>query len=237
LAEVYWDREWALQEQGFDATYDKRLYDRLHGGDALGVRGHLSGALDFQSRSARFLENHDEDRAAAVFPPGKHEAAALVTYLTPGLRFFHDGQFQGRRLRTSIHLARRAAEAPDAAVAAFYQRLLVCLKRPEVRGGRWRLLSCRQAWDGNPTWDRFIAFAWDDDAGRRLLICVNYGPTQGQCYVELPADEWRGAKWTLRDLMGDANYQRDGDDLAAHGLYLDMPAWKGQVFEAMRGKA
>jgi hypothetical protein len=35
--------------------------------------------------------------------------------------------------------------------------------------------------------------------------------------------------------MGDANYQRDGDDLGAHGLYLDMSAWKGQVFEATRG--
>jgi glycosidase len=235
LAEVYWDREWALQEQGFDATYDKRLYDRLHGGDASGVRGHLSGALDFQRRCARFMENHDEDRAAAVFPPGQYEAAALVTFLTPGLRFFHDGQFEGRRLRTSIHLTRRAAEAPDAVVAAFYERLLACLQRPEVRGGRWRLLTCRQAWDGNSTWDRFIAFAWDDDAGRRSLICVNYGPTQGQCYVELPADEWHGGKWSLRDLMGDANYQRDGDDLAAHGLYLDVPGWKGQVFEAMRG--
>ena len=29
MAEVYWDLEWALQHQGFDFTYDKRLYDRL----------------------------------------------------------------------------------------------------------------------------------------------------------------------------------------------------------------
>ena len=29
LAEVYWDLEWELQQQGFDYTYDKRLYDRL----------------------------------------------------------------------------------------------------------------------------------------------------------------------------------------------------------------
>ena len=235
LAEVYWDLEWTLQEQGFNYTYDKRLYDRLHGGDAPGVRGHLNAGLDFQRRCARFMENHDEDRAAAVFPPGQYEAAALVTFLTPGLRFFHDGQFEGRRLRTSIHLARRATEAADARIAAFYERLLACVKRPETRNGRWRLLSCRPAWEGNPTWDRFIAFRWDDEAGRRLLICINFGPTQGQCYVNLPADEWRDGKWLLRDLMGDANYQRDGDDLAAHGLYLDIPEWKGHVFEATRG--
>lgn len=29
MAEVYWDLEWTLQQQGFDYTYDKRLYDRL----------------------------------------------------------------------------------------------------------------------------------------------------------------------------------------------------------------
>ena len=32
VAEVYWDLEWALQEEGFDFTYDKRLYDRLRAG-------------------------------------------------------------------------------------------------------------------------------------------------------------------------------------------------------------
>ncbi len=33
MAEVYWDLEWELQQQGFDYTYDKRLYDRLVEGD------------------------------------------------------------------------------------------------------------------------------------------------------------------------------------------------------------
>ena len=34
MAEAYWDLEWALQQQGFDYCYDKRLYDRLVTGDA-----------------------------------------------------------------------------------------------------------------------------------------------------------------------------------------------------------
>ena len=41
LAEVYWDLEWTLQQQGFDYTYDKRLYDRLVHGQARPVREHL----------------------------------------------------------------------------------------------------------------------------------------------------------------------------------------------------
>jgi glycosidase len=65
MAEVYWDLEWTLQQQGFDHTYDKRLYDRLRALQARPVRAHLQAGLDYQDRMARFLENHDEPRAAS----------------------------------------------------------------------------------------------------------------------------------------------------------------------------
>ena len=35
-----------------------------------------------------------------------HEAAAVITFLSPGLRFFHQGQFEGRKTRISPHLVR-----------------------------------------------------------------------------------------------------------------------------------
>ena len=34
MAEIYWNLEWTLQQQGFDYTYDKRLHDRLREGEA-----------------------------------------------------------------------------------------------------------------------------------------------------------------------------------------------------------
>lgn len=39
IAEVYWDKEWELQQQGFDYTYDKRLYDRLKNHEISLVKG------------------------------------------------------------------------------------------------------------------------------------------------------------------------------------------------------
>ena len=75
MAEVYWDLEWTLQQQGFDYAYDKRLYDRLREQHARPVREHFHAGLDYQNKLARFLENHDEPRAAATFsagsPPGR----------------------------------------------------------------------------------------------------------------------------------------------------------------------
>src|SRR5262249_42653193 len=186
MAEVYWDLEWTLQQQGFDYAYDKRLYDRLRDRHARPVREHFHAGLDYQDKLARFLENHDEPRAAATFPPGVHEAAAVITFLSPGLRFFHQGQFQGRKKRISPHLVRAPEEPTDAGLGKFYDRLLGVLRQPAVLQGRWQQLECVPAWEGNGTWDCFLACAWEGTDGQRLLVAVNYAPNQSQCYVRLP---------------------------------------------------
>jgi glycosidase len=230
MAEVYWDLEWTLQQLGFDYTYDKRLYDRLCHESAESVRSHLCADPVFQAKSVRFLENHDEPRAAAAFPPVKHQAAAAITFFVPGLRFFYEGQFEGRRLRNVIQLGRRAVESPDSELQAFYGKLLEALKRPEVRDGQWRLLECRQAWAENPTSANFVAFAWTSGT-RRLLVVVNLGSTQGQCSVQLPFDDLAGRHWLFDGMLKPEQFVRDGDDLSTHGLYVDLPAWGFHVFD------
>jgi hypothetical protein len=231
MAEVYWDLEWTMLQQGFDYAYDKRLYDRLREGHARPVREHLLAGLDFQNKLARFLENHDEPRAAAAFAPGQHEAAAVITFLSPGLRFFHQGQFEGRRKRISPHLVRAPLEPPDAALHEFYGSLLAVIRQPIVRDGQWRLLECVAAWDGNPTLDCFISWSWQAQDGQRRVMAVNYAENQSQCYVRLPFPELSGHKVRLKDLTGPATYDRDGSELVSRGLYLDLPAWGFHVFE------
>ncbi|HUJ78677.1 MAG TPA: alpha-amylase [Nitrospiria bacterium] len=231
MAEVYWDLEWTLQQQGFDFTYDKRLYDRLREGHAGPVRDHLRAALNYQNKMARFLENHDEPRAAATFPPEMHHAAAVITFLTPGLRFFHQGQFEGRRRRISPHLVRAPQEPIDAALHSFYDRFLTVLRQPVVREGAWKLLDCVPAWEGNGTWEDFLAWSWQARDGQRRLIAVNYAGHQSQCYVRIPLPDLAGRTMCLKDLMSPADYDRDGGDLALRGLYLDLPPWGYHVFE------
>ncbi|BBL67330.1 alpha-amylase family glycosyl hydrolase [Methanoculleus chikugoensis] len=230
MAEVYWDLEWTLQEQGFDYTYDKRLYDRLRNGTARPVRDHLRADSEYQDKSARFLENHDEDRAAAVFPPEQHRAAAVLAFLAPGLRFFHEGQFSGRQKKTPVHLCREPEEPADPAIEEFYRQLVACLRLPPFRGGEWRLLDCNPAWEGNPSHDGYIAFARERE-GERYIVAVNYAPDRGQCYVPLPWADLAGKAVRLRDLIGQAACERDGEGLLSPGLYLDIPGWGRHVFE------
>jgi hypothetical protein len=230
MAEVYWDLEWTLQQQGFDYTYDKRLYDRLREGHARPIREHFLAGLDYQDRLARFLENHDEPRAAATFSPLSHRAAAALTFLSPGLRFFHMGQLEGARKRISPHLVRGPREPVDEELAAFYERLLELLRHDVVRNGTWRLLDCVPAWDGNGSQDAFVAFAWQGSAGERLLVVVNQAPHRSQCFVRLPFADLGGRRWRLADRLAEAVYERDGDDLRDRGLYVDAGPWDASAF-------
>lgn len=230
MAEVYWDMEWTLQQQGFDYAYDKRLYDRLCDLQAKPVREHLHAEPDYQNKLARFLENHDEPRAAATFSWEVHQAAAVLTFLSPGLRFFHQGQFEGRRKRISPHLVRGPVEPVDENLRQFYDRLLEVLRHPTVRDGGWQLLESAPGWDGNWTNDCFVVFGWRGSVGGHMVVAVNYAPNQSQCHVRLPFGDLGGRKWQLRDQLSPACYEWNGNDLQEKGLFLDLAPWQACVF-------
>ncbi len=91
MAEVYWEMEWTLQQQGFDYAYDKRLYDRLVEGHAKAVREHFYAGLDYQDKLARFLENHDEPRAAANFRITNAKGSCHYNFLVTRIAIFSPG--------------------------------------------------------------------------------------------------------------------------------------------------
>jgi hypothetical protein len=127
-------------------------------------------------------------------------------------------------------LCRRPDEPVDAELAKLYEWLLAVLRQGLVRNGGWQLLDCLPAWEGNWTWDDFVAFAWQGPEEDRLIAAVNYAPNQSQCFVRLPFLDLGGQLWRLRDLLGETIYEREGNDLQGRGLYLDVPPWKASVF-------
>jgi Alpha amylase, catalytic domain len=231
MAEVYWDLEWQLQQIGFDYTYDKRLYDRLREQNTRSVREHFFADHEFQVRSARFLENHDEPRAAAVFELPVHKAAALITFFCPGLRFFHQGQFEGKKKRISPHLVRGPREFPEAELQLFYSELLQALKSPLYQTGQWKLMECNPAWNGNESWNSFIAFLWHEYEKPVSLVVVNYAPHDSQCYIRIPLGAFENQQVRFSDRMSNAVYDRNGNDIINGGIYLDMRPWSYHIFD------
>lgn len=223
IAEGYWGLEHRLQQVGFDYTYDKVLIDRLRSGRGEDVAGHLHADIDFQRRSVRFLENHDEPRAAAVLAGPRQQAAAVVAATAPGMLLLHDGQLDGARLRAPVELGRRPDEPVDPAIRAFYDRLLAAINAPAFRRGTPVRLEPRATWQGDPTHAAFVAWLWVGPRRSLRLAVVNLGSTTGRCFLPLGMPDFAGRSIVLEDLLGDARYVRDGDDLLARGLFLEMP--------------
>jgi MtN3 and saliva related transmembrane protein len=84
------------------------------------VRLHLLADRSYQDKMVRFIENHDEPRAAATFSPGKRRAAAVAILTLPGARLLHEGQFEGAKARLPVFLGRRPSEPHDQDLVAFY---------------------------------------------------------------------------------------------------------------------
>lgn len=215
MAEVYWGLEWQLQQLGFDYTYDKELYDRIVHKDAASVRGHLTASADYQHKSVRFLENHDEPRAAVVFDRDKHKAAAILTYLVQGMRFFHDGQLQGFRHQPSNHLRRRCTETPNQDLAAFYDKLLDLLDDP-IYQGKWTVLDVEPTSEQNT----LICFAWQDGQGSLTVVAVNFAPQAASGKAMLPAGSIR-ADFTIQSSSDEAS---NIAPLEA-SLVFELPPW------------
>ncbi|MBI4180245.1 alpha-amylase [bacterium] len=228
LAEVYWDLESDLQKLGFDFTYDKRLGDRLRDGHAAPIRAHLEAGPEFHARSAHFLENHDEPRAAAVFLGDRFRAAAVITYALPGIRFFYEGQLEGRQAKIPVQLRRRPHETPDPDVSEFYEKLIAALPTGAAWEQSWQMLESLQAWEENFSHERMFCFWWENGKDRRLAV-ANYAGDPSQCRVRLPLPEGP-TTIRFRDLLSDRTYDRDAGDVRSNGLYLDLGGYDVHLF-------
>jgi hypothetical protein len=104
------------------------------------------------------------------------------------------------------------------------------MRQRVVHNGRWELLECAPAWDGNWTNDCFVAFGWQGVEGERLLVVVNYAPNQSQCRLRLPFPSLGGKSWVLQDQISSDSYERDGNELQTQGLFVDQRPWQASVF-------
>ncbi|MGC8491290.1 MAG: alpha-amylase [Syntrophobacteraceae bacterium] len=223
IAEAYWDMEWELQQQGFDFCYDKRLYDRFVSGTAETIRQHLLADLGYQGKLIRFLENHDEPRAAAVLSPRKERAAAVVIATLPGAKLFHEGQFEGRRVRIPVALSRRPPEELDSELQLFFYQLLTNIDSSCFHDGEWTLCDLA-GWPDNWSWNNILA--WGLRKGEeRYLVAVNFSEFRSQALVQVPWNDIGEARWRLVEVLTGEEYLRDGAEMLNPGLFVDLEAW------------
>jgi len=229
LAEVYSPYEPALQSNGFDYTYDKTLHDKLGSGDLNAVRGWITGnSAYFASHSAHFIDNHDEPRGASYFGSWwRSDAAALLTYTLPGMRFFYMGDFEGYVNKLDVHLRREASEPTVAQAYSFYQTFLSIINAPVFKLGQWQYMNVQ----GNNT--PLIAFHWSYNNDRRLCVINFSNQQQGWGTIVLPDAQPVNGNDTIpiTDLLSGTVYERSASELRTTGLNVGVNSWYGQIFQ------
>jgi hypothetical protein len=238
LAEVYWGLEGELLGQGFDYTYDKSGYDRLLNLAAADFRDGLLGEGDRSDRMARFLENHDEKRVAAAFPLAAFKAAAVIHATAPGLRLFHHGQLEGRRIKTPVQLGREPQEPDNPEIAGFYRKLLGLTRQPLFKQGRGYVLPVLPPYPGDLAHQPLVAFAYGL-GNLRGVIAVNLSGQVASGFLKFPEEFWQGwSRTVLQDEMVKPAqmYHRSRENLETQGLYVLLPPFGHHFFTAADGE-
>ena len=153
-------------------------------------------------------------------------AAAVAVATLPGATLWHEGQFEGRRVRPPVFLSRRPDEAPDVELAGWYRGLLAAVDSHQVRAGAWRLLEA-SGWPDNQSCANLAAWSWAGDGGAdRHLVVVNLSGQPAQAHIPLDWPDLPGRSWQLADILGPSVFQRDGGELASPGLFVDLGPWQ-----------
>jgi len=231
LAEVYWGLERRLQQMGFDFTYDKPLYDQLRFFTTAGdVRSHLMADDVYQLHSARFIENHDEPRAVIAFGRERSLAAAAVLATVPGLRLFHDGQLEGRRIHLPIQLVREPKEVTDPQILRFYERLLAICNAPAFHEGEWSLMEASQAREGDESHRNLLAWLWRYAVQFKIVV-VNYSPNPAHGWLKLVLPLESRDRVIFRDELTGKTYNPAPNEMTNRGLYVDLNPYQAHLLD------
>lgn len=225
LGEVYWDLGWKLQQLGFDYTYDKRLYDRLEQGNIELIRGHLNADILYQSKSLRFIENHDERRAIKVFGRERSIAAAIIMGTIPGLSLYYQGQLEGEKFKTPVQLRRKQKELPDIKIQRTYERLLEFTNLNVIQNGQWSLSKTSTI--------NLLAWQWfTSDSDELAVVVVNYSVkhSQGRIFLELTNVFKNSEKLLLVDLLNGRTDTNEIKLLIHQGIYVDLQPFQSHLF-------
>jgi glycosidase len=227
IAESYWDTEHALIGEGFDYCYDKSYYDFLKEGAGRALQ-HLDEVSPMQDKLLRFLENHDEPRAAGLFPAHRSKALAIASLTLPGARLLHEGQLSGRTVKVPVFLSRRREEKENRDLYKFYLQLLRMLRFAAVKTGKWSFCGI-SGWPDNQSCLNLLAWEWICDH-EILMIVVNLSEQPAQGMIKSGYSYVPGRTYQLFDVTSGELYLRDGEEMTGPGLYVVLQGYRMHAF-------
>lgn len=230
LAEAYWGTEPRLLDLGFSFAYDKELYDAVRDTKIQEVHARLAGGAASQGRLARFLENHDEARRAVIFGNERLQAVGTLMGTLPGLRFYHQGELDGRLIHLPITLRMAADERVDPVSVAFFEKILSISREEVFHTGNWSLLPVTS--EGDSTSGNLVVYEWrSENAWKVIAVNLSAGPSQGRVHL---ADRISPEKnYVFHDQLNEVHYPRTGDELSNLGLFIRRDSFQAHLFDVI----
>ncbi len=228
IAEAYWDLEYELQQMGFDFTYDKKLLDRLLVGDVENIVAHLNAEESYRKKSVRFIENHDEERAMFSMGKKKSKAAAVIISAIEGMHLYHDGQWEGKRIKLPVQLGREPNEQPIECIQDFYDNLLQITNEEIFHNGTWFMRFPQPAGPSDETYKNMLAWSWRWLDENRLVV-VNFSNVKSRCRIQLQLKEYPST-FKLWDLLNKVQYVRSSKEVEEIGLYIELEPFSSHIF-------
>ncbi len=209
------------------------LYDAVRQANAGYVRDRVASMPDRQGNFARFLENHDEERRAVAFPDDRLQADGTLMGTLPGMRFYHQGELEGRRIPLPITLRMAADEPVDPVSEKFFSLLLKITNEEVFHTGDWKILQVNAEGDAPP--DGLIAYEWRSDSAWKIVV-VNLADGTCQGRIPLAGAVDAAAQYTFWDQVNDVKYPRTGAELSSMGLFVRRDRFEAHLFDIAKAE-
>jgi hypothetical protein len=226
LAEAYWGTEPRLIDLGFSFAYDKALYDAVREANVGAIQWQLQSGTE-QRHFARFLENHDEPRRPEVISNDRLPAVGTLMGTLPGMRFYHQGELEGRRIRLPVTLRMPADEPPDPFSMAFFQKILSLSREDVFHNGTWNMLEV--APEGYTSPAGLLVYEWRSEKAWKI-IAVNMAAGASQGRVRLGDRVFPAQQYIFLDELNDVRYDRSGQELRDVGLFVRLEGFQAHIF-------
>ncbi len=262
LAEAFWLMEgYFVRTLGMHRVYNSAFMNMLKREENSNYRQVIKNILEYNpqilKRFVNFVNNPDEDTAIAQFgKDDKYFGVCLMMSTMPGLPMFGHGQIEGLTEKYGMEFKRAYRdERPDEGLVARHEREIFPLLRMRQLFSEVDKFLLYDFFAGDGTVNEDVFVYSNASGSERTLVVYNNRYSHAAGWIKtsvafreasgdlirkslaegLSLSPGRSSYCIFRDLVAGVEYIRSSRSLRQEGLYVELGAYKYNVFVDFRG--
>jgi len=133
----------------------------------------------------------------------------------------------------AIFVEAKESEEINKSLLEFYRNLLKIVPDKGFGKENWDTCEVKPIEISDSSYTNIISYFWGINSLYRVIV-VNYSPNPAKAHIKINQLNYGSNDWKFSDLLTQKEYVYKGDDLNKYGLYVDLTAWKGHIFDIKR---